>query len=172
MLRFLGFWSRALFLEVGVGVGEMPLFFYFNTQTMRMTLYPGGIQTRVSYSWGWRDCTTPPDGSFKRGLGRKFVPNSFTYSIYFSRRHEKPGLPDGVCFQTKNANLGKLWRALEWIKLVLFYGCLEYITDIWYILWPFGNLVAVCYILHRFGISNKEKSGNPGVHVTNAARIC
>jgi hypothetical protein len=33
---------------------------------------------------------------------------------------------------------------------------------IWYILWPFGNVVAVWYISPHFGILNKEKSGNTG----------
>jgi hypothetical protein len=28
-------------------------------------------------------------------------------------------------------------------------------------LWPFGNLVAIWYILPHFGTFNKEKSGNP-----------
>jgi hypothetical protein len=32
---------------------------------------------------------------------------------------------------------------------------------IWYILWPFDNLVAIWYIFPRFGISCQEKSGNP-----------
>jgi hypothetical protein len=36
------------------------------------------------------------------------------------------------------------------------------ITAIWYIyIWPFGNLVEIWYISPRFGILNKEKSGNP-----------
>jgi hypothetical protein len=35
-----------------------------------------------------------------------------------------------VYFQTKNPNLGKFWRALDW-KNDTFYGHLEYITDIW-----------------------------------------
>jgi hypothetical protein len=30
-----------------------------------------------------------------------------------------------VCFRTKNPNLGKFWRALEWKS--------------WYVLWPFGK---------------------------------
>jgi hypothetical protein len=34
-------------------------------------------------------------------------------------------------------------------------------TVIWYILWPFRNLVAIWYIFPHFGILNKEKSGNP-----------
>jgi hypothetical protein len=36
-----------------------------------------------------------------------------------------------VCFQTKNPNLGKFWRALEW-KMLL------YFMIIWNILWPYG----------------------------------
>jgi hypothetical protein len=56
-----------------------------------------------------------------------------------------------VCFQTKNPNLGKFWRAFEWKMLVYFmaiwnilwpfgiiYGHLEYFMAIWYNLWPFG----------------------------------
>jgi hypothetical protein len=63
-----------------------------------------------------------------------------------------------VCFQTKNPNLGKFWRALEW----KFYGHLNYFMVIWYILWPFGNVVVIWYIFLRFGIMCHEKSGNPG----------
>jgi hypothetical protein len=37
-----------------------------------------------------------------------------------------------VYFQTKNPNLGKFWRALEWKMLVyVFYDHLEYFTAIW-----------------------------------------
>jgi hypothetical protein len=61
-----------------------------------------------------------------------------------------------VCFQTKNSNLGKYWRALESKRLV-------YSVDIWYILWPFGDLEAIWYIFPRFGILCPEKSGNPSV---------
>jgi hypothetical protein len=35
-----------------------------------------------------------------------------------------------VCFQTKNPNLGKFWRVLQWKISVNF-------MDIWYILWSF-----------------------------------
>jgi hypothetical protein len=42
-------------------------------------------------------------------------------------------------------------------KVGTFYGHLEYMTAIWYILWPFDNLVAIWCKLHR------EKSGNPGL---------
>jgi hypothetical protein len=37
---------------------------------------------------------------------------------------------------------------------------LEYITAIWYILWPFGNLAVIWYNFPRFGILCQEKSGN------------
>jgi hypothetical protein len=43
----------------------------------------------------------------------------------------------------------------------IFYGHLEFFTAIWYILWPFGNVVAIWYIFPRFGILCQEKSGNP-----------
>jgi hypothetical protein len=36
-----------------------------------------------------------------------------------------------VYFQTKNPNMGKFWRALEWKMLV-------YFMTIWNNLWPFG----------------------------------
>jgi hypothetical protein len=61
-----------------------------------------------------------------------------------------PGLPDGLFFRTKNPNAGKFWRALELKMLVYFRGNLEYFTvilvyfmAIWYILWPFGNVVVI-----------------------------
>jgi hypothetical protein len=39
-----------------------------------------------------------------------------------------------VYFQTKNPNLGKLWRAIEWAMLV-------YFMVIWNILRPFGVML-------------------------------
>jgi hypothetical protein len=46
-------------------------------------------------------------------------------------------------------------------KVGIFCGHLEYITAIWTILCPFGNLEAICCIFPRFGILCQEKSGNP-----------
>jgi uncharacterized membrane protein YuzA (DUF378 family) len=46
-------------------------------------------------------------------------------------------------------------------KVGILFGHLEYITAIWYILWPLGNLVTIWYIFPRFGILRGEKSGNP-----------
>jgi hypothetical protein len=92
-------------------------------------------------------------------------------------------------FQTKQINLGKFWRVLQWKMLVyIFNGDLVYFMEIWYILWRFvifyGDLVYfmdICYILwifdifyghlvyfvnisfiyHLFGMLGLERSGNP-----------
>jgi hypothetical protein len=67
-----------------------------------------------------------------------------------------------VCFQTKNSNLGKFWRALEWKMLVYFVVIWNIIRSSGIpILWPFGNVVVIWYIFPRFGILCQEKSGNP-----------
>jgi hypothetical protein len=57
-----------------------------------------------------------------------------------------------VYFQTKNPDLGKFWRVLEWKMLV-------YFTVIWYILKVY--FVAIWYIFPRLGMLHLEKSGNP-----------
>jgi hypothetical protein len=38
-----------------------------------------------------------------------------------------------VCLQTKNSNLGKFWRALEWENVDVIYGHLVYFMALWYI---------------------------------------
>jgi hypothetical protein len=48
----------------------------------------------------------------------------------------------------------------------IFYGPLKYSTLIWYILWPFGNVVVIWYIFPRFGKLCQEKSGNPDANPT------
>jgi hypothetical protein len=70
-----------------------------------------------------------------------------------------------VCFQTKNRNLGKFWRVLQWKMLV-------YFMDIWSILQTFYIFhdhlvyqVVIWYIFPRFGIMHQQKSGNPDVEV-------
>jgi hypothetical protein len=50
---------------------------------------------------------------------------------------------------------------MEMENVGIFYGHLEYITDIWYILKAYGNLVVIWYIIPPFGILYREKSGNP-----------
>jgi hypothetical protein len=46
-----------------------------------------------------------------------------------------------------------------------FYGHLEYFRVIWFISWPFGNVVVIWYISPHFGTLCQEKSGNPAVRV-------
>jgi hypothetical protein len=64
-----------------------------------------------------------------------------------------------VYFQTKDPNLGKFSRVLQWKTLVYFMDVwsipLTFVVTIWYILWSFG--IYFC----RFGILNQEKSGSP-----------
>jgi hypothetical protein len=43
----------------------------------------------------------------------------------------------------------------------LLYVLLVFVTDIWYILWLFGDFVAILYIFPCLGILCQEKSGNP-----------
>jgi hypothetical protein len=69
-----------------------------------------------------------------------------------------------VRFQTKNPNLGKFWRALGMKKVGIFYGHLELITSIWYMLCPFSNLVANGYI-SRFWYFKCRKIWQPCVAV-------
>jgi hypothetical protein len=62
-----------------------------------------------------------------------------------------------VCSQ-----FGSIMEGLRMEKAGIFYGHLEYFKVIWYILWPFGNVVVILYIFPRFGKLSQEKSGNPG----------
>jgi hypothetical protein len=67
-----------------------------------------------------------------------------------------------VCFQTKNPNLGKFWKALDWKMFIHFMA-------FWNIFWRFVivydrsvHFVLILYIFSGFGIMYREKSGNPG----------
>jgi hypothetical protein len=55
-------------------------------------------------------------------------------------------------FYSKNPNLGMFWRALEWKDVGIFYGHLENITAIWYILQPFDTFCCYCVILLCSGL--------------------
>jgi hypothetical protein len=59
-----------------------------------------------------------------------------------------------VSFQTKNPNLCKFCRALDWTVFI-------YFIAIWNILWRFGICMTIWYIFSGFGIMHREKSGNP-----------
>jgi hypothetical protein len=66
-----------------------------------------------------------------------------------------------VCFQTKNINLGKFWRVLQWKMLGIFYGHLVHFTVFCYILLAFGIVCGNLIHFSHFGILYEEKSGNP-----------
>jgi hypothetical protein len=57
--------------------------------------------------------------------------------------------------------LGKFWRALDWKKVYIFYGHLEYFMEIWNILCPLGTFYIHLAHFSGFGIMYQEKSGNP-----------
>jgi hypothetical protein len=76
----------------------------------------------------------------------------------FDQNHSESGLPDGLFSKIP------IWVFLEGLRMEnagIFYGHLEYFTVIWYILWPFCNVVLIWYIFPRFGLLCQEKSGNP-----------
>jgi hypothetical protein len=67
-----------------------------------------------------------------------------------------------VYFQTKNPNLGKFWRALDWKMLVYFMNIKNIFTPFGIcILWPLGNLMVFWYVFHRFGKLFQEKIWQP-----------
>jgi hypothetical protein len=50
----------------------------------------------------------------------------------------------------------------------IFYGHWKYSTVLWYILWPFGNVVVIWYIFPHFGKLCQEKYGNPPLKKSSA----
>jgi hypothetical protein len=77
-------------------------------------------------------------------------------------------------FQTKNPDLSKFWKVLQW-KVLLnfpsiwyllwpfgeFFGHLVCFLVIWYILWSFGILCGHLVQFPHFGMFYVQKSGNP-----------
>jgi hypothetical protein len=75
------------------------------------------------------------------------------------------------CFQTKNPNFGKFWKALDWKMFIHFMA-------IWNIFWRFGifydhlvHFVFILYIIPFFGIMYQEKYGNPDVHLHHVRQL-
>jgi hypothetical protein len=74
-----------------------------------------------------------------------------------------------VYFKTKNLNLGKFWRAIEWQML-------EYFTAIWYTcamyghliyvhnVWPFGVVCGPLVYFSRFGMFGPRKIWQPSMN--------
>jgi hypothetical protein len=51
-----------------------------------------------------------------------------------------------VYFQTKNPNLGKFWKVLQW-KMMVFLDHFVYFTAKWYILWSFGIFFPLWHVV-------------------------
>jgi hypothetical protein len=67
-------------------------------------------------------------------------------------------------FQTKNPNLGKLSRVLQWKMFVyILYVHLVYFTANWCILWSFGIDCGHLVYFTPFDMFNQGKIGNPNV---------
>jgi hypothetical protein len=59
------------------------------------------------------------------------------------------GLPDGL-FSNQKSQFGKILEGLRMKNAGIIDGYLEYFTVIWYISWPFGNVVVICDIFPHF----------------------
>jgi hypothetical protein len=79
-------------------------------------------------------------------------------------------LPDGL-FSNQKDQFGYILEGQRVENAGIFYGHLEYFTVIWYILWPFGNVVAIWYIFSRFGTLCQETSGNPALREENRPSV-
>jgi hypothetical protein len=82
----------------------------------------------------WQPCTK--DAAHQRNLF--YVSRQPSKEAFSSQMSSASGADDCdtqgcqmVCFQTKNPNLGKSWRALDWKMSI-------YFIAIWNILWRFG----------------------------------
>jgi hypothetical protein len=69
-------------------------------------------------------------------------------------------LPEGL-FSNQKSQFGKILEGLGMEKVGVFFIHLKYITAIWYILWPFGNLVAIWYIFPPFWYIVSRKIWQP-----------
>jgi hypothetical protein len=68
-----------------------------------------------------------------------------------------------VYFQTKNPNLGKFWKVLQWKMLEVLRASLSILRQNGIFYGHLVHFVVILYIFPRFGILCREKSGNPGV---------
>jgi hypothetical protein len=68
-----------------------------------------------------------------------------------------------VHFQTKKSQFGKILEGFGMENFGIVYGHLEFITAIWYISWPFGNLVAIWYFSPVFVYCVKRNLAYPAM---------
>jgi hypothetical protein len=75
-------------------------------------------------------------------------------SALFAEKLAPQGCQMVLYCQTKNPNLGKFWRVLQWKMSV-------YFMVICHILWTVGIFHGYLVYFSPFGMSQQEKSGNP-----------
>jgi hypothetical protein len=66
-----------------------------------------------------------------------------------------------VHFQTKNPNLGKFWKVLQWKMFGIFRAILSISRPTGVFYGHLVHFVVIWYIFTRFGMLHREKSGNP-----------
>jgi hypothetical protein len=76
-----------------------------------------------------------------------------------------------VCFQTKNPDLGKFWRALDLKMFIYFMATWNILRRVGIFYDHLVHFVFIWCIFSGFGIMYQEKSGNPGWELKNAIRI-
>jgi hypothetical protein len=81
-------------------------------------------------------------------------------------------LPDGL-FSNQKSQFGYNLEGFGKENVVIFYDHLEYVTTIWYRLWPFGIVFGQLVYIPVLVCLDQEKSGNPGrtAHVSNLLPI-
>jgi hypothetical protein len=71
------------------------------------------------------------------------------------------------CFQTKNLNLGKFWRTLEWKMLVYFMAIWNIYRTLGILYDHLVHFMLIWYIFFRFWCHVPKKSGKPGSAATS-----
>jgi hypothetical protein len=66
-----------------------------------------------------------------------------------------------VYFQTKNPNLGKFWRVLQWTMLVCNGYVVVYCHLKYFVAICTSYFMVIWYMFTQFGMLYQEKSGNP-----------
>jgi hypothetical protein len=66
-----------------------------------------------------------------------------------------------VYSQTRNSNLGKFWRALDYNMLIYFRAVLNILQTLGIFYDDLVHFVFIRYIISGFGTMHQETSGNP-----------
>jgi hypothetical protein len=129
--------------------------FHLLTTPMKSFLSRGKLPWKISLvSIFVTTQTVRRPGNETTSRGQFLDNNSATYmgtKIYNREWKFIPGLPDGFVSNQKY-QFGQILEGLTLENVDIFNGHLEYFTDIWDILWPFGIFAFTWYIFFGFGI--------------------